>query len=253
MRNMYYNFEGKTFFVTGATSGIGRDLCLFITKNNGKVAIISRSNDKFLDLKNFLGDSLILNIQVDLSEITLIGKSLEILKNSSFKFSGFIHCAGIADARPLMLMDNNFYQKMFNINFFSFLEITKYFVKYNLLENPSSIVAISSIQSQYGDKAKVLYGASKGAIESAVKSLAKELYLKGIRVNSVVPGFIKTELYSKYEDLIGTEKIQSMISNHQYLGLGSTYDVINAIAFLLSVESKFITGTNLVVDGGWLS
>jgi NAD(P)-dependent dehydrogenase (short-subunit alcohol dehydrogenase family) len=151
------------------------------------------------------------------------------------------------------MMDKTFYEKMFNINLFSFLEISKFLIKNSLLNNPSSIVPISSIASNYGDKAKVLYAASKGAINSAVKSMAKELSLKGVRVNSIVAGFIKTDMYTQYVELIGNEKIDAMIKNHQYLGLGYPEDIVHAVSYLLSNESRFITGTNLVVDGGWLS
>jgi NAD(P)-dependent dehydrogenase (short-subunit alcohol dehydrogenase family) len=253
MNTINFNFEGKLFLITGATSGIGKALSLFIVKNLGNVVITSKSETKFLDLKALLGENLKANINIDLNNINDISNSFEGIKKLNYKFDGFIHCAGIAEARPLIMMDKTFYEKMFNINLFSFLEISKFLIKNSLLKNPSSIVPISSIASDYGDKAKILYAASKGAINSAVKSMAKELSLKGIRVNSVVAGFIKTEMYNQYLDLLGKDKIDLMINNHQYLGLGYPEDIVHAICFLLSNESRFITGTNLVADGGWLS
>jgi NAD(P)-dependent dehydrogenase (short-subunit alcohol dehydrogenase family) len=248
-----FNFEGKLFLITGATSGIGKALSLFIVKNFGKIVITSKAEAKFLDLKQLVGEKLMANVYIDLNNINEITNSFEVIKKLNYKFDGFIHCAGVAEARPLIMMDKAFYEKMFNINVFSFLEISKFLIKNNLLKNPSSIVPISSIASLYGDKAKVLYSASKGAINSAVKSMAKELAIKGVRVNSIVSGLIQTDMYTQYEDLFGKEKIDEMIKHHQYLGLGYPLDIVHAICFLLSNESRFITGTNLVADGGWLS
>jgi NAD(P)-dependent dehydrogenase (short-subunit alcohol dehydrogenase family) len=252
-KTLNFNFEGKIFLITGATSGIGKALTLFITKNHGKVLITSKSKNKLDELKSLIGDALIANVDIDLNNIDGVVNAFNSIKKLNLKLDGFIHCAGIADARPMLMMDKNFYEKMFNINFFSFIEITKFLLKNNLFKNPSSIIPISSIASSYGDKAKVMYSASKGAINSAVKSMAKELSLKGIRVNSIVAGFIKTSMYDEFENLVGFEKINEMFIHHQYLGLGYPADIVNATCFLLANESRFITGTNLVVDGGWLS
>ena len=253
MNNLKFDFQNKIYFISGATSGIGKALALFIARHNGRIVVTYRDEEKLLNLKSMLGSSLLNSVLIDLEDINNIPNSISLTNFNSDKIHGFIHCAGVADPRPLIMMNKNFYDKVFNLNVFSFFEISKVLVKSNLLSSPSSIIALSSVQSKFGDKGKIAYAASKGALDSAVKSMAKELHSKGIRVNTIVPGFIETELFKDYQNTMGIDYIDSLIKNHQYLGLGRVDDVVNAIAFLLAEESKFITGTNFVVDGGWLS
>jgi NAD(P)-dependent dehydrogenase (short-subunit alcohol dehydrogenase family) len=253
MNSIIYNFSNRVFLITGGTSGIGKDLAIFIVNNGGKVVLTYRSELKLNSMQLLLNDKLLFALNIDLENIESIESSFHLLKKQNIKFDGYIHCAGTAEPRPLNMMNAKYYNKVFNLNVFSFFEISKLLIKNSLLHNPSSIIAISSIASRFGDKGKILYSASKGALDSSIKSMAKELAPKGVRVNTVLPGFIKTEMYLDYENIIGKDKINNMISNYQYLGLGSTSDVIYSIAFLLSEQSSFITGTNLVVDGGWLS
>ena len=118
--------------------------------------------------------------------------------------------------------------------------------------NPGlSIVSISSISSTVGGSGVTIYAASKAAIDAAIRCLAKELHKKSIRINSVISGQINTEAY---KDLMNskTDKIDQVL-DRQYLGLGEPKDVANVILFLLSENSKFITGSSVSADGGFLS
>jgi len=250
---MNFDFSNKTFIVTGATSGIGLDMIKVLSTLNANLIITYRNEEKLKSITNNPNIKLLKSINVDLENINTIFSSLEIIKTLGKKIDGFVHCAGIAEPRPIQLMNLDYYNRMFSVNLFSFFEIIRFLTKSNLLSSKSSIVAISSIASEYGDKAKALYAASKGALNSSVKSFAKELLSRGTRVNSVVAGFIKTDMYGEYIKTMGEDKINDYIKHHQYLGLGETSDVINTVIFLLSEYSKFITGTNLIVDGGWLS
>ena len=116
-----------------------------------------------------------------------------------------------------------------------------------------SVVAISSIASEMGGKTKVAYCSSKAAVDGAVRAMVAELAVKSIRVNSVVGGFIKTDMYAKYIDTVGPVLAEKNAIDYQPLGLGEPADIANAAAFLLSDAAKFITGTGMVVDGGYLS
>ena len=114
-----------------------------------------------------------------------------------------------------------------------------------------SIVSISSISSIVGGKGVTTYTASKAAIDAAIRCLAKELHKKSIRINSVLSGQINTEAYKELMDSKTDKKDQ--VLDRQYLGLGEVNDVANVILFLLSEKSKFITGSSVPVDGGFLS
>lgn len=135
----------------------------------------------------------------------------------------------------------------------SFIELVRVASKKKNHEERASFLVVSSAASVKGDKAKTAYCASKGALDSAVRAMAKELATKNIRVNTVVPGILKTDMYNLYLKYAGEEGFEKNVLAYQYLGLGEPLDVANAIAFLLSDASKFITGTGFVVEGGYLS
>ena len=126
-----------------------------------------------------------------------------------------------------------------------------YETKKNQFNPGLSIISISSISSTVGGSGVTIYAASKAAIDAAIRCLAKELHKKNIRINSVISGQINTEAY---KDLMNskTDKIDQVL-DRQYLGLGEPEDVANVILFLLSENSKFITGSSVPADGGFLS
>jgi len=140
-----------------------------------------------------------------------------------------------------------------SVNFYSFLEISKQFSKKKYNDNGGSIVAISSIASKVGARGLTAYCASKGAIESAVRAMSLELALKNIRVNSICPSMIETQIYADLKDLVNNKDFEDELKKRQILGVGKPEDVAYVAAFLLSDASQFITGTSINVDGGYLS
>ena len=140
---------------------------------------------------------------------------------------------------------------VFNINYFSFIELVKQYSK-RKYSNGGSIVAVSSISSFVGLKGSSVYCGSKGALDSSIRALALELAAKKIRINSVAPSNIKTDMLDSVVNIIGKESQDTMVAK-QPLGLGYCEDIANAVAFLLCDASRFITGTSLVVDGGYLA
>ena len=118
--------------------------------------------------------------------------------------------------------------------------------------NGGSVVAVSSVSSFAGWKGASLYCGSKAALDGSIRALAIELSKRGIRVNSVVPSNIDTKMFNGIVDSTGQTEINTILFK-QPLGLGHPNDVANAIAFLLSDAARFITGSSLVVDGGYLA
>ena len=119
-------------------------------------------------------------------------------------------------------------------------------------DHGASLVAVSSVMGTVGQPAASVYSASKGALNLAVKSLALEFARQKIRVNSVAPGLVETSMAAEVKEKISGEDYQRIEELHP-LGIGKTEDVASAIAFLLSDMSKWITGTTLIVDGGYTS
>ena len=140
-----------------------------------------------------------------------------------------------------------------NVNFASFVEIVRCITKKNYFNKKLSIVGVSSISSLIGSLGKTGYCASKAAMDAAVRCMAKELSQNEIRVNTVCPGIVNTEIYQQFKDNAGDSQDAQMKLERQYLGICQPIDIANAICFLLSDLSRMITGTSINVDGGMLS
>jgi NAD(P)-dependent dehydrogenase (short-subunit alcohol dehydrogenase family) len=247
------DLSGKIVLVTGASSGIGKETSIYLSKLGAKIILVSRNEEKLRATLSLMeGDNHAIYV-FDLKKIDQIEGLIERVVSQQGKLNGLVHCAGIGDMRPLQMTKYDFIHNMMLINFYAFIELCRVIAKKNIHAEPSSFIAISSTTSYKGEKSKVAYCASKAALDSAIRAMAKELAAKNIRVNSIVPGFIKTEMLDTYIEVAGKEDFQKNVLANQYLGLGEPIDVANAAAYLLSDASKFVTGTGLVIDGGYLS
>ena len=186
--------------------------------------------------------------QYDLSNIDVLEESLtSFLKADGIVVNYYVHCAGMMKNYPIKMVNVELLQQTFNTNVFSAELITKLLVNKRLNNNSlKSIVYISSNISGFGAKAHSVYGASKGAVDAMMKSLAMEL-APNIRVNSVLPGAIKTMLT---EHIFEDENLINRMKETYPLGLGTTSDIYEAVRFLLSEEARWITGQQITVDGG---
>ena len=167
---------------------------------------------------------------------------------------GFVHCVGVGAVRPLKMSKYDFMLGVMNINYFSFVEVVRCLsIKGNFNPKGMNVVGISALGAFLGNSTKTAYCASKGAMNAAVRCLAKELAPKNIRVNTVAPGVTNTLMATNFEQMgIESEEIK-MIKSRQYLGVCEPIDIANAIAFLLSDLSRMITGSCISVDGGKLT
>lgn len=247
------DLTGKRILVTGASSGIGQEVAIHLSKLGATVALVSRNSEnlrKTLEQMEGVGH---LVFPFDLTDVDGIEGLMKKIVSEFGSLNGLAHCAGIGPMRLLKMSNYTFLNNVMKLNFYAFIELIRIMSKKKHYVEGASIVAISSVKSKQGDKSDIAYSASKGALDSAIRPLAKELAIKKIRINTVVPGFIRTSMYSQYVETIGDSEIDNHITSRQYLGIGEPIDVANAIAYLLSNASKFITGTDMVVDGGYLS
>jgi NAD(P)-dependent dehydrogenase (short-subunit alcohol dehydrogenase family) len=173
--------------------------------------------------------------------------------SNGLRLNGLVHSAGISQTMPLLYLKLSDLQKIMSVNFFSFVELVKQFSDRKNNDNGGSIVAISSISSKVGARGLSAYCASKGAVESSIRSMALELAPRKIRINSVAPGMIETQIYDGLKELVNNKNFEANLKKRQFMGIGKPEDVANATAFLLSDASGFITGTSMVVDGGYLA
>lgn len=189
-------------------------------------------------------------ISFDFYQTDSIDAELKTKLTVDNKFSGIVYAAGIGGVRPLGLMSTNFVHQMMNANLYAFLEFARLLTKKTRFENGGSIVAISSVSSIKGLKSKIAYSASKAALDAAVRGMAAELADRKIRVNSIRKGWVEADLK---HDFIQDNIALSANDDHskQLLGTIDTEDLAKLVCFLLSDDSKFISGTNVLLDGAY--
>ena len=243
--------EGHKILITGATSGIGKSIVQRITGLGSEVVLVGRNMNKLHSVVEELGIHDQAEVIIyDLSVPKSIREDLKTL-SSEKKFSGFVNSAGIDITKPLKLLQPEDYNLLFNLNVVVPSEIIKELTHKSVFSsNGGSLVLIGSVMGSLGQKGKIAYTSAKAAVNGFVKSAALELSSKNIRVNSVSPGIVETplteDLFSKLS-IQAKEEIQSM----HPLGFGKTEDISALVAFLLSEHSRWITGSNYYIDGGY--
>jgi NAD(P)-dependent dehydrogenase (short-subunit alcohol dehydrogenase family) len=247
------NLSGKNILVTGASSGIGKGIAIFLSKAGANIIMAARNEEKLKETYNELEPGNHSYYLIDLNNLNEIESMMDNVCSDGRKLNGIVHSAGISRTIPIQYLKLDDLKGIMSINFYSFVELAKHFSKRKYNDNGGSIVAISSISSKVGARGLAAYCASKGALDSAIKSMALELTAKNIRINSIAPGMIKTQIYDGLIELVNNKDFETDLKKRQVLGLGKPEDVAYAAAFLLSDASKFITGTSMIVDGGYLA
>lgn len=246
-----FSLEDKNILVTGASSGIGAECCITCSESGASLILAGRSKSKLNQTLGKLKPGNHSMLSYDLTNLEGIEKELAELLNKYGEIHGFIHSAGIDITKPLNSMRYNDYQKVFNTNVISGFEIARILSKKQFCpENGASYIFIASVMGMVGEPAKIAYCSSKGALLSGCRSMALELAAKKIRVNCISPAIVRTELVEKLFLELPEGAVDRIRSLHP-LDFGSPGDVANACVFLLSEESKWITGSNLVIDGGY--
>jgi NAD(P)-dependent dehydrogenase (short-subunit alcohol dehydrogenase family) len=244
--NNPFSLENKTILITGASSGIGKATAVLCSQMGAKLIVTGRTESKL----NEVFDSLIgeghQKIVVDFEN----GNAIIDLVAMVDKLDGIVHSAGISETIPLAYTNSEKLSRIMRINFEVPFSITQQLLKAKKFKKECSIVFVSSI-SGYSTVANGItaYSASKGAISASIRGMAFELAPKRIRVNAVCPGMVKTEMNSDNDNLTGVQLLEDEKRNYP-LGYGTSEQIATSIVFLLGEGSSWITGTNLVIDGG---
>lgn len=241
--------KNKHILVTGATSGLGLALCEYLLENECSVIAVGRDETKIQDIALFKNNPGFQFVAVDLNEFSGYDLIFEKTLNGK-KLDGFVHCAGMEETLPLTLYTPENVNKIFNINVFSGIELLRHFSKKKYSNDRASVVFMSSVMGELGQPGKIGYCATKSAVLGVVRSSALELSKRMFRVNAISPGVVNTPMTQKLFSQIDEENIQKIKSMHP-LDIGEVEDVVPTIAFLLSDNSKWITGQNIKIDGGY--
>lgn len=245
--------NGKNILVTGASSGIGKGIAIYLSKLGANIIMAARNEEKLKETYNELEPGNHSYYQIDLNNLNDIESMLDNICSGDRKLNGIVHSAGISRTVPITYLKMDDLKNIMTTNLYAFMELVKQFSKRKYNDNGGSVVAISSISSKVGARGLSAYCASKGALDAAIRAIAVELAPRNIRVNSVAPGMIRTQIYDGLIELVNNNNFEADLKKRQIMGLGEPNDVAGATAFLLSDAAKFITGTSMVVDGGYLA
>jgi NAD(P)-dependent dehydrogenase (short-subunit alcohol dehydrogenase family) len=246
-----FSLEGKKILITGASSGIGRQCAISCSQMGANVVLLGRNEQRLSKTFNLLSKGEHLYYSIDLTEYEKIESVISDAVQKVGKIDGFIHAAGIEKTLPLNMMKLPIYNELFGINVIAGFEIAKCLTKKKYISNEkASFVFIASIMSIVANAGLTGYCASKGALVSGCKSMSIELAKKKIRVNTISPGYIQTEMMEQAEKRMSDEEMKQLRSGF-LLGIGNCEDVANACIYFLSDASKWVTGTNFIIDGGY--
>ncbi|MCR4941246.1 MAG: SDR family oxidoreductase [Campylobacter sp.] len=237
------NLANKKILITGASGNIGRHTAILLSELGAKVIITGR-NEKALSqlLQNLHGNGH-KSVTLDLNDISKISDFIkDIVEFDGQKLDGLVYSAGIIPTLPIKNSNYEFMNKIMTTNFFAFVEMVRYFSNKKFSNNPSSIVAISSYAAINGDKGQLAYAASKGAMDSATMVMAKELFSKGIRVNTIRPAIVD----SGTDEL--PDRVKQLVDMMQ-TGRINPKNLAEQIVFLLSDLSSGVYGRCFDVRG----
>ncbi|MFC1667199.1 3-oxoacyl-[acyl-carrier-protein] reductase [Candidatus Omnitrophota bacterium] len=244
------SLEGKCALVTGGARGIGREIALLFAKEGANVALcdvnIEEADKTAKDIQDLGRDSLAL--KADVTDLVSVRSMLDKILDKFKKLDILINNAGITRDNLILRMSEEDWDKVIAVNLKGCFVCTKAVSKVMLKQRFGKIVNLASIIGMMGNAGQANYAASKAGIIGFTKSVAKELAPRGVCVNAIAPGFIKTEMTTKLP-----EDIQKrMLSNIPLGRFGESKDVADLALFLSSESSSYITGQTIQIDGGML-
>ena len=240
-----FDLTGKKIVVTGASSGIGRQAAISISEMGGEVIINGRNTEELSKTFSLLKGKNHECYAADLTDETQLNELTAKISD----LNGIVHCAGIVRPFPVKFITKKQIDEIYNINYISTVLLTSKLLKEKKINKAASLVFVSSISSRFAHKGGALYSASKAGLEIYSKTIAIEFATQKIRSNCIQAAMVKTPLFDTAEQAV-TKEMMDAHGEKYPLGFGEPTDVANAIIFLLSDASKWITGTNLVMDGG---
>jgi NAD(P)-dependent dehydrogenase (short-subunit alcohol dehydrogenase family) len=238
--------KDKHILVTGASSGIGRQIAITASQLGACVTIIGRNVENLQETISFLQGDGHKMFSIDIS----INEDIEKLISLCSSFDGVVFNAGVVEYLPVKFLNSSKIDSVFSVNFNSNVILSQQLIKNKLINKKGSLVFISSISSKLGVQGTAMYSASKAALSSFSKVLASELASQGIRSNSVCPGIVKTAMTETAAHVVSVEEMKKAAIDYP-LGYGEVSDVAGLVMYLLSDVSKWMTGSELIIDGGF--
>ena len=250
MMNNPFSLQGKTVIITGASSGLGRECALTCSNMGAKVVALGRNEERLNELKNNLKGEEHSVWSFDLTDLDGINSLVNNIFGKYGKVDGFVHSAGIEKTAPSKLLSPSDYETLLRVNTISAFEFIRQLCQVKYFNHGGSVIMIASITALIARNGLTAYSASKGALISGARTLALEYAKRRIRVNTISPGTVNTPLMQQYLSTLSEADREKRLAGFP-LGIGNPSDIANACVYLLSDASQWITGQNLVIDGGY--
>lgn len=244
-------FADRWVLVSGASSGIGRAISQQLVAQGARVVLVGRDGPRLAETAQLAGPAdRTLICPMDLADLPAIAPTVRALVEQTGRLYGLCHSAGQSLTLPLSATRPDRARALMDINFQAGLEMSRALVERSVLdERGGSVLWVSSVYAHVGAPGQIAYCATKGAIAAAARAMALELAPRRVRVNCVSPGLVKTQMTGSASRMTGDQ--WTRIESLHPLGTGSVQDVARAAAFLLDPLNAWITGTDLVIDGGY--
>ena len=245
-----FSLEGKTILVTGSSSGIGRGIAIECSKMGAKVILNGRNVDRLNETLELMEGEGHVVLPADISKQEEIDRIVVEVPT----LDGVVLCAGIPQVCPVKHFKRADIEDIFRVNSVAPIMITSGLLKKKKIRKGSSVVLIESISGVYvGTKGDVSYNASKAALNGFLKGSALELAGQGIRINAINPGLVPTNILNLSNEMFSeSHHADIMLNSYPMKRYGTPEDIAYGAIYLLSDASSWVTGTNLVIDGGYL-
>ncbi len=244
-----YDFDGMRYVVTGASSGIGRRVAADLAAAGASVLALARRAEALNELAAEYPGAVV-PVATDVTDFRALQSAVADFGQSG-AIDGSVHAAGVNQFTPLRGLRWDAVEALIRTNLFAAIELVRLLSSRRFGADGSSHVQIASVHGMRGQAGLAAYSASKAAMIGSVRALARELAPRGVRVNAVSPGWVRTPMAERME--AASPGLEESLARAHPLGFGDPGDVSGAVLFLLSDAGRWITGANMVVDGGYSS
>lgn len=248
MSRVVFDFSGENFVVTGASSGMGREVAFELAEAGANVLAIARNEARLQEVKAKFPANISI-ASLDVCDNEKMENAIKDFVSENGKVQGAVHAAAITDITPLKSYDKDKAHQMIDVNFWAGIDFMQYLAKRRVSHDGASFVLFSSAYALSSPKGMFAYSAAKAGINIAVKSISKEIAKRKQRVNSIMPGWVETGMTDAIESISNKSEIVA----NELLDIGVPSDVTGMVLFLLSDRGRWITGSNIAVDGGYLA
>lgn len=238
-----FSLEGKRILVTGASSGIGRQVAISCAQMGAQLVVSGRNGERLAATLATLEGNGHAAVTADLS----LQEDIDRLVGDAGVVDGLVHAAGISRLAPIRMLSRMQLDEMFSSNVYAPMLLTRGMLAKKRIAAHGSILFVSAVASHIGPLASAAYSASKAALLGAMRTLALEVAKQGMRANCLVPGYVRTPMLDNLNQGGGSIEEHTKLTP---LGLGEPEDIAYAAVFYLSDASRWITRNYFVIDGG---